>query len=115
MLDAGKQILGVFGTSSKENESRIASYPSDLAAIPAELHARIFVEDAPSDLWCSASYEISRALLRFLSGVMVGERGRDADPTLRNAIEIRHGAVRNPRFLTFQKRAADYPHAAAGG
>jgi hypothetical protein len=34
----------------------------------------------------------------------------DSDATIRNAIEIRHGVVQNPKILSFQGRAAEYPH-----
>ena len=32
------------------------------------------------------------------------------DETIRKAIEIRDGVIQNPKILSFQHRAADYPH-----
>ncbi len=32
------------------------------------------------------------------------------DPTIGRAIEIREGVVQNPKILSFQHRATDYPH-----
>jgi hypothetical protein len=34
----------------------------------------------------------------------------EADETIRRAIEIREGTIRNPAILAFQHRSADYPH-----
>jgi len=69
------------------------------------------VDHSPSYLWNSATWEISEALIPFLPAVMAGAEGWDADPTIRRAIEIRDGVVQNPRILSFQDRAAAYPHA----
>jgi len=69
------------------------------------------VDHSPSYLWNSATWEISEALIPFLPAVMAGGEGWDADPTIRRAIEIRDGVVQNPRILSFQDRAAAYPHA----
>lgn len=69
------------------------------------------VDHSPSFLWESATWENSTALLPFLPRVMAGEW--DADETLRRAVEIRGGVVENPRILSFQDRAATYPHARA--
>jgi hypothetical protein len=46
----------------------------------------------------------------FLPTVMAGEQAWDADPTIRGAIEIRAGVIENPKILSFQSRAAAYPH-----
>ncbi|MFF2382171.1 N(5)-(carboxyethyl)ornithine synthase [Streptomyces sp. NPDC058108] len=69
------------------------------------------VDHSPSHLWDSATWEISEALLPYLREVMSGPAAWDADATIRNAIEIRDGVVRNPKILSFQHRAAAYPHA----
>ncbi|MFE4700969.1 N(5)-(carboxyethyl)ornithine synthase [Streptomyces sp. NPDC056738] len=69
------------------------------------------VDHSPSHLWNSATWEISEALLPYLRKVMSGPAAWDADVTLRKAIEIRDGVVRNPKILSFQHRSADYPHA----
>jgi alanine dehydrogenase len=73
------------------------------------------VDHTPSYLWRSATWEISTALLAFLPAVLAGPDGWEADETIRRAIEIRDGRVLNPKILSFQKRAAEYPHAAANG
>jgi alanine dehydrogenase len=70
------------------------------------------VDHSPSHLWNSASWEISEALLPYLRKVMTGPAAWDADITVRKAIEIRDGVVQNPKILSFQHRAAAYPHAA---
>ncbi len=67
------------------------------------------VDHSPSHLWESATWENSTALLPYLPKVMAG--AWDADETLRRAVEIRDGVVENPRILSFQGRAAAYPHA----
>ncbi|MCW3011233.1 MAG: alanine dehydrogenase/PNT domain protein [Solirubrobacterales bacterium] len=68
------------------------------------------VDHSPSLLWDSASSEIGAALLSHLPTVMAGPDAWAADPTIDRAIEIQDGVVRNPRILTFQHRAPDYPH-----
>ncbi|TFC90927.1 MULTISPECIES: N(5)-(carboxyethyl)ornithine synthase [Cryobacterium] len=68
------------------------------------------VDHSPSYLWNSATWEISAALLPYLPDVLTGEAAWEADETLRRAIEIRNGVIRNPGILAFQKRSADYPH-----
>ena len=68
------------------------------------------VDHSPSYLWDSATWEISEALLPYLRAVMRGAAGWDADDTIRRAIEIRDGVVQNPKILSFQHRAAQYPH-----
>lgn len=68
------------------------------------------VDHSPTYLWDSATWEISEALLPHLETVMRGAEAWAADPTLRRAVEIREGAIRNEKILTFQQRAPDYPH-----
>jgi alanine dehydrogenase len=68
------------------------------------------VDHSPSYLWNSATWEISEALLPHLSTVLAGPAAWDADETIRRAIEIRDGVIQNPHILSFQHRAADYPH-----
>jgi alanine dehydrogenase len=68
------------------------------------------VDHSPSYLWNSATWGISEALLPYLRPVMDGPSGWDADPTIRQAIELRDGVVQNPKVLSFQHRAPDYPH-----
>jgi alanine dehydrogenase len=69
------------------------------------------VDHSPSYLWNSATWSISEALLPFLRPVMLGPDGWDANLTVARAIEIREGRVQNPKILSFQRRAADHPHA----
>ncbi|MGW7266968.1 N(5)-(carboxyethyl)ornithine synthase [Streptomyces sp. NPDC054842] len=71
------------------------------------------VDHSPSHLWNSATWEISEALLPYLRKVMSGPAAWDADVTVSKAIEIRDGVVQNPKILSFQHRAAAYPHTTA--
>ncbi len=73
------------------------------------------VDHTPSYLWNSASWEISRALIPFLPIVMGGQPEWEENETIRRAIEIREGIITNPKILTFQKRAGEYPHERSGG
>ncbi|MFI6280230.1 N(5)-(carboxyethyl)ornithine synthase [Streptomyces sp. NPDC050988] len=68
------------------------------------------VDHSPSHLWNSATWEISEALLPYLRKVMSGPTAWDADATISKAIEIRDGVVMNPKILSFQHRAANFPH-----
>jgi alanine dehydrogenase len=68
------------------------------------------VDHSPSYLWNSATWEISEALLPHVRTVLDGPDAWDADRTIGQAIEIRAGVVQNPRILSFQRRAAEYPH-----
>jgi alanine dehydrogenase len=69
------------------------------------------VDHSPAYLWNSATWEISSALLPFLRCVMAGPDNWNDEETIHKAIEIRHGVVQNPKILSFQGRAAEYPHA----
>jgi alanine dehydrogenase len=71
------------------------------------------VDHSPSYLWNSATWENSEALMPFLETVMSGPAGWAADETISRAIEIRDGRVQNPAILSFQGRAAEYPHPVA--
>ncbi len=68
------------------------------------------VDHSPSYLWNSATWEVSEALLPQLPIVLAGPAAWDADETIRRAIEIKDGVIRNPAILAFQSRSADYPH-----
>jgi alanine dehydrogenase len=68
------------------------------------------VDHSPSLLWNSATWEISEALLPHLRTVLEGPGAWDRDQTIRRAIEIRDGLIQNPDILSFQHRAARYPH-----
>jgi hypothetical protein len=54
------------------------------------------VDHSPSSLWNSVTWEISEALLPFLETVLGGPSAWDGDESVRRAIEIRDGVVRNP-------------------
>ena len=68
------------------------------------------VDHSPSFLWDSATWEISQALLPHLRTVISGPRAWEADETIRRAIEIRDGAIQNPKISSFQGRSATFPH-----
>ena len=68
------------------------------------------VDHSPSLLWNSATWEISEALLPYLKTVLAGPGAWDRDETIRRAVEIRGGIIQNPDILSFQRRAARYPH-----
>jgi alanine dehydrogenase len=68
------------------------------------------VDHSPSYLWNSATWEISEALVPYLRTVLAGREAWEADQTVRRAIEILDGVVRNPTILRFQDRRAAYPH-----
>lgn len=68
------------------------------------------VDHSPSYLWNSASWEISAAIQPFLAPVMAGPQAWSENETVRRAIEIESGLVRNPAVLAFQNRALDYPY-----
>ncbi|MER3389545.1 MAG: N(5)-(carboxyethyl)ornithine synthase [Microcella sp.] len=69
------------------------------------------VDHTPSLLWNSATWEISEALLPFLRTVMEGPASWAESDTIRRAIEIEDGRVRNEAILTFQGRSTEYPYA----
>lgn len=73
------------------------------------------VDHTPSYLWNSASWEISASLLPYLPLVMEGPDRWEKSETLRRAIEIQDGVIKNPKILTFQKRTEVYPHEVMGG
>ena len=68
------------------------------------------VDHTPSYLWQSASWEISRVVAPFVTTVLGGPATWDGNETIRRAIEIREGVVRNETILSFQNRETDYPH-----
>lgn len=72
------------------------------------------VDHSPSLLWNSATWEISEALMPFLRTVMAGPEAWQGSETIRRAIEIESGHIRNDAILHFQGRAAEYPHRVAG-
>lgn len=72
------------------------------------------VDHTPSYLWNSASWEISNSLLPYLPLVMQGPDRWMQSETLRRAVEIQDGIIKNPKILSFQNRKAEYPHTIKG-
>ena len=68
------------------------------------------VDHTPSYLWRSASYELSAVVVAFLEDVMRGPAAWSTNASIQRAIEIRDGEIQNPRILSFQHRAAAWPH-----
>jgi alanine dehydrogenase len=68
------------------------------------------VDHSPSYLWDSSTWEMSEALLPYLATVLAGPAAWEADETIRRAVEIADGVIRNPSILEFQKRSAEPPH-----
>jgi alanine dehydrogenase len=69
------------------------------------------VDHSPSYLWDSATWDISEAVLPFLRRVLEGPDSWNADETVRRAIEIQDGRIRNPAILDFQGRSEEHPYA----
>jgi len=95
--------------------ARPTTFADPMFTVGRDLHYYA-VDHTPSFLWNSSTWEISEAVLEHLPTVMAGPAAWDASETIRRAIEIRDGYVQNPRILSFQHRAAEYPYpvAAAG-
>ena len=68
------------------------------------------IDHTPTYLWQSASWEISAALIPYLPTVIAGRDAWQTNETLRRAVEIDKGVIRNLKILTFQKRGPEYPH-----
>ena len=68
------------------------------------------VDHTPTYLWNAASREISKALMPFLAFVAEGQHSWDSNITIRKAIEIHNGVIKNPNILSFQQRDSSYPH-----
>jgi alanine dehydrogenase len=73
------------------------------------------VDHSPSYLWNSATWEISEALIPFLPTVLGGPEAWEADATISRAIEVQEGVVINPKILSFQNRATEFPHPVVTG
>lgn len=70
------------------------------------------VDHSPSLLWNSTTWGISEALIPFLRTVMEGPTSWAESETIRRAIEIEGGHIRNEAILTFQGRSAEHPYLA---
>ena len=89
--------------------ARPTSFAEPMLAVGEAMHY-YGVDHSPSYLWNSATWEISEALIPHLRTVMDGPGAWDRDQTIRRAIEIRDGVIRNPKILSFQRRSAEFPH-----
>ena len=89
--------------------ARPTSFAEPMFAVGGAMHY-YGVDHSPSFLWNSATWEISEALIPHLRTVMDGPGAWDRDQTIRRAIEIRDGVIRNPKILSFQRRSAEFPH-----
>jgi len=68
------------------------------------------VDHSPSYYWNSASWDISEALLPFLSIVIKGQKAWEKNKTISKAIEINKGIIQNQKIISFQKRSKEYPY-----
>jgi alanine dehydrogenase len=68
------------------------------------------VDHTPSYLWESATRSISGALIVYLSTVLAGRNSWEENETIRKAINIDEGVIRNSDILSFQNRDSEYPH-----
>ncbi|MGO8960087.1 MAG: N(5)-(carboxyethyl)ornithine synthase [Streptosporangiaceae bacterium] len=89
--------------------ARPTSFTDPMFTVGSNIHYYA-VDHSPSLLWNSATWEISEALLPHLKTVLGGPGAWDSDQTIRRAIEIRAGIIQNSDILSFQHRAAQYPH-----
>ena len=89
--------------------ARPTSFVNPIFTVDSNIHYYA-VDHSPSLLWNSATWEISEALLPYLKTVLDGPGAWDRDETIRRAIEIRAGRIQKPDILSFQHRAAQYPH-----
>jgi len=92
--------------------ARPTTFADPMFTVGRDLHYYA-VDHTPSFLWNSSTWEISEAVLEHLPTVMAGPAAWDASETIRRAIEIRDGYVQNPRILSFQHRAPEYPYPVA--
>jgi N5-(carboxyethyl)ornithine synthase len=68
------------------------------------------VDHTPSYFWESATRSISAALIVYLPTVLAGRDSWQKNATIRRAINIDDGVIKNPSILSFQMREPDYPH-----
>ncbi|TAA41813.1 N(5)-(carboxyethyl)ornithine synthase [Corallincola spongiicola] len=68
------------------------------------------VDHTPSYLWESATRSISAALIVYLPTVLAGRDAWQQDETIRRAINIDDGVIKNDAILSFQNRAVQFPH-----
>ena len=97
--------FGVIGISRKQNERRLPLHPDHFDQIPQRVRGSMWFEKG----YAGSLGVMDEQLTRRFGGVM------DRDELLvrndvRRAIAIREGVIRNPKVLSFQRRAAEYPH-----
>jgi len=68
------------------------------------------VDHTPSYLWESASRSISAAMVVYLPAIAAGPQQIRTNETLSRAVNIEAGVIQKPGILSFQNRAAEYPH-----
>jgi len=69
------------------------------------------VDHTPSYLWESASRSISAALIVYLEIVLQGPESWYGSETIRRAIVIDNGVIKQSQILSFQNRHHEYPYA----
>ncbi|MBB1505254.1 NAD(P) transhydrogenase subunit alpha [Pseudoalteromonas sp. SG41-1] len=68
------------------------------------------VDHTPSYLWESATRSISAAIIVYLPTVLAGKAQWQKDETIRRAINIEDGIIKNTAILAFQKRQLNPPY-----
>ncbi|MFT6788203.1 MAG: N5-(carboxyethyl)ornithine synthase [Pseudoalteromonas rhizosphaerae] len=68
------------------------------------------VDHTPSYLWESATRSISAAMIVYLPTVLAGKAQWQKDETIRRAINIEDGIIKNTAILAFQKRQLNPPY-----
>ncbi|WP_394181802.1 N(5)-(carboxyethyl)ornithine synthase [Marinomonas posidonica] len=69
------------------------------------------VDHTPSYLWESATRSISAALIVYMGNVLECRDSWQQNETIRRAINIDEGIIKNPLILSFQNRATTPPYA----
>lgn len=69
------------------------------------------VDHTPSYFWESATRSISAALIVYLPNVLAGRDEWQKNDTIRRAINIDAGLIKNTSILSFQNRELNYPYA----
>lgn len=68
------------------------------------------VDHTPSYLWESATRSISAALIVYLPTILAGSEQWQKDETIRRAINIEYGIIKNKAILAFQNRESTPPY-----
>jgi alanine dehydrogenase len=67
------------------------------------------VDNSPSYLFESASYELSYTIIPYLKHIIANGTYK-GNEVLENAVEIEKGVIKNKKIIDFQKRNRKYPH-----